>query len=263
MFAFIYLAKMRILTLLTYRFEVFIAVGSNIIMMFATVFLWKSAYIGIDTVEGLKEQQMVTYSILSVLLSTILSCNVQNIINERVRDGQVAVDLFKPISIFVCYLADDVGRVISSLLNKAFPLLIIGIVFFGVPYPRTTIVFFAFIASCGLSFAISWLLSALVGMMAFWVMELGNMGRVKDAIVGALSGRLVPLWFFPTSFITVSKYLPFQYIYQTPLGMYIGKMSLNEALTAMMIQGIWIIVLLSVCALVWNAAKKRVLTQGG
>jgi ABC-2 type transport system permease protein len=89
------------------------------------------------------------------------------------------------------------------------------------------------------------------------------MGMVKDSIVRVLSGSIVPLWFFPESVQTVSKFLPFQYTYQTPLGIYIGNIGTREALAAMGIQFIWIAVLFMLLAAGWKRTKTKTLIQGG
>ena len=41
-----YIPKMKLLTDLAYRFEVFASVGTNFILMLASVFLWKAVYSG-------------------------------------------------------------------------------------------------------------------------------------------------------------------------------------------------------------------------
>ena len=40
--AYWYITKMKLLTNLAYRFEVFASVGTNFILMLASVFLWKA-----------------------------------------------------------------------------------------------------------------------------------------------------------------------------------------------------------------------------
>jgi ABC-2 type transport system permease protein len=261
--AYLYIAKMRILTSLAYRFEVFVSVGSNLVLMLATVFLWKAAYKGVDVVNGLNENQMITYAIVSVLLSSLFQCDVQNIINNRIREGEIAIDFMRPVNLFGCYLGEDAGSAVSSLVNRMLPLLVISLLFFHMVTPSHAVSWVLFMVSCVFSFGILWLLSALIGLTAFWVMELGNMGIVKDTIVRIFSGSLVPLWFFPEGVQNVSRYLPFQYTYQTPLGIFIGRLDTAQALQAMLVQGIWIGVLLLLLHWVWSRARKNVLVQGG
>ena len=106
-------------------------------------------------------------------------------------------------------------------------------------------------------------MSAMVGLVSFWVAELGNLGMVKDAIVRVLSGSLVPLWFFPSSVQRVSQWLPFQYTYQTPIGIYIGIMPAGDAIKAIGIQAAWVVVLSLLLAWIWKHARGKVMVQGG
>lgn len=261
--AYWYIAKMRILTTLAYRFEVFAAVGSQLILMLAAVFLWKTAYTGDSSSNSMPLDQIVTYTILSILLGSFFICDVQNTIYRKIREGQIVVDFYRPSTLLGCYLADDLGTMISSVVNKVLPLFILASIFFKPPLPVSFTSFLLFVPSCILSYAILWLLSAIVGLTAFWVMELGNLGMVKDSIVRILSGSMIPLWFFPTSVQTISKFLPFQYTYQTPLSIYIGEIDPIDALQAMLIQSVWIAVLYVLLYVVWNQAKKKTLIQGG
>ncbi|MFC5403549.1 ABC transporter permease [Cohnella soli] len=264
-----YLVKMRILTALAYRFEVWIGMIGDIILLAASVYIWKAAYAGGASATlgagaaqiGL--QSMVTYTVVSVLLAAVFQTGVQNTIYSQVREGNIALDFMKPIPLLGIYLSDDLGSMASALVNKAIPLIIVAALLFGFPMPVSTGAFAVFTMSCLFSFTILWLMSALVGLIAFWVIELGNLGMMKDAIVRILSGSLVPLWFFPESVQKISEWLPFQYTYQTPIGIYIGQIPLDRALQEIVIQGLWIIVFMLLLGLVWRRARGKVMVQGG
>ncbi len=86
---------------------------------------------------------------------------------------------------------------------------------------------------------------------------------VKDAVVRVLSGSLVPLWFFPAEVQRVSEWLPFQYTYQTPIGIYIGIMPARDAMQAIGIQALWVVILALLLAWIWKRARSKVMIQGG
>ncbi len=262
--AYWYMTKMRLLTNLTYRFEVFASVGTNLIMMIAVVYLWKAAYgNGIVQPDSAALHELIVYTIISVLMGSMFICDVQDTIFYRIREGQIVTDFYRPVPLLASYLADDLGSMLSAFLNQVLPLFVFASLFFGVPWPASAEAFLLFIPSCILSYAILWLLSALVGLIAFWVMELGNIGIVKNAIVRILSGSLVPLWFFPGKVQTISNYLPFKYTYQTPISIYIGQTNAAAAAESMLIQLAWIAVLLLAAARFWKLTKKKTLIQGG
>ncbi|WP_308636062.1 ABC transporter permease [Paenibacillus silvisoli] len=263
MSAYYYFFKMRILTTLAYRFEVFTAVASNAVMLLATVFLWKAAYRGIGSVEEVSQHQMIVYAILSVVMGAVLSVSVQDEMYYRVREGNIATDFIKPVHLLGMFLAEDLGNTVSALVNRAVPLILLSSVLFTPPLPASFAALLLFIPSLMLSFLLLWLMGAIVGMIAFWVLELGNLGIVKDAIVRILSGSMIPIWFFPDWMGTVSAFLPFQYMYQTPLSIYIGVISYSQAGIALVVQAVWIAVLALIAYAVWQRAKRVTLIQGG
>lgn len=129
--AYWYITKMRLITSLTYRFEVFASVGTNLILMLASVFLWKAAYgNGTEQVQALTLQDLTTYTILSIMLASVFVCDVQDTIYSKIREGQIVTDFYRPIPLLACYLADDIGGMLSSMVNKVIPLFIFAALFF-------------------------------------------------------------------------------------------------------------------------------------
>lgn len=260
---YVYMAKLKLMTFLTYRFEVFTSLGTNFIIIITNVFLWKAAYHGIESVSGVNEAQMLTYTMMSMLLASFYSGTVEHTMQDRINQGDIAIDFFRPVNLLLSYLADDIGIAISSILVKLFPLLIVMIIFIGSPLPSSPKSFFLFLISAIFSFLILWLISALVAMLCFWYLQLGNVGTIKDGILLLLSGKIIPLWLFPQKIQNIIKFLPFQYIYQTPLSLYIGKIATHEAKAALSIQAIWVCFLGVILSFGWSRARKRVLIQGG
>jgi len=261
--AYYYLAKMKILVSLTYRFEVFAAAGTNFILMIASTFLWKAAYRGVDNVAGVNESRMITYAMVSILLTSFFDIRVDYTLYERIRQGEIAIDFFRPINLLLCYLAEDIGQSISSVFNKLLPLIVIMVVFIQIPTPAGFTAGLLFILSTSMSFMILWIICALIGLLCFWVIELGHIRAIMEGIIVLLSGKLIPLWLFPESVQNVLKFLPFQYIYQTPLSIYIGQLTLEQTVFSLIIQFVWIVILAILLRLIWGNARKCVLIQGG
>jgi ABC-2 type transport system permease protein len=261
--AYLYKAKMKMLVSISYKFEVFATIITRFVLMMTSIFLWQCVYKGRSTIDGLAQNQMITYSILSICLAAFFRCGVQDTISRGVRNGNIAIDFLRPYQLLGAFFAEDIGEIIISVFNRALPLLLLGWLFFGLDAPVGGLPFLLFLSSAVLGLLILWFLSALIGMFSFWTMELGNMGVVKDTIVSILSGSMIPIWFFPEGVQKVLAYLPFQYTYQTPLGLYIGKITVAEGFRQMLIQLVWIVILGSLTILAWNHAKRNVMIQGG
>lgn len=260
--SYLHVVRLRFLAALAYRFEVVARLGTNAVLMVAAVFLWRTAFRGAGAAAGVGERQMVTYAVVSVLLSSLFAQEVQQTLHERIRRGDIAIDLIRPVKPLAFWFAADLGAAASSLLLQGPPLLALAMAFepFG---PADASAGVLFLASTGLSFVILWLLAALSGLAAFWTLDLGNLGYLKDALVRLLSGSVVPIWFFPEWFQSVSQYLPFVHTYQLPLAIFIGRTHGPEAVEGMLVQGVWIAILGGVVAGVWSRGRRRVLIQGG
>lgn len=261
--AYYYLAKMKLLVSLTYRFEVLTTLGTNLILIISSYYLWKTAYKGIDSVKGVNESQMITYSMISVLLNSIFNINFEQRLQDRIEKGDMVIDFIRPVNFLLCNLAEDIGETLSSALSKLLPLLLFIVTFIHSSLPLSPLAFVLFLISVIFSFIILWLLSAIIALLSFWILQLGHLSGIKDGIIFILSGRIIPLWLFPESLQKIINYLPFQYIYQTPLSIYIGKLQFKQALAAMVLQLVWIVLLGLIVCFEWSRAKKQVLIQGG
>lgn len=262
--AFFYLIKMRLLISLTYRFEVISSLLSNFVILLTSLFLWKAAYRGVDSVEGVTERGMITYAIMAAFLGSLFTNSVYYTMRDRIDRGEIGTYFIRPFNIVFSFLAEDLGQIFSSFLFQVLPLLLTSVfIIRSLPLPAGGRAFVLFLISSVFSYGILWLLSLLVSLCLFWFINLGNMNFVKDVIVRILSGSIVPLWFFPDWFNTFSNYLPFKYTFQTPLAIYIGKLSYKETLFALLLQSVWILIL-SLCAFfLWNRGKEKVMVQGG
>jgi len=260
---YLYKMKLQMQVYLTYRFEVFAALITRFILILANLFLWSSVYTGQDTIQGVSRDQMITYSILSVCLSIMCQCGVQGSLNGDVRGGNIAILLMRPYHLLAGYFAEDIGTIVVKTCTIVAPILVLSGIFLPFQGPASWSVLPLVLLGYLFGFLILWLLSVLVSMFTFVTMELGNMGVVKDTIVAILSGSMIPLWFFPKGVEQALMLTPFPYTYQTPLGLYIGKISPSEGMWQILIQLCWVVLLMAVVSFVWKKVQNKVLIQGG
>lgn len=261
--AYLYKLKLQIQVGLTYRFEVFASIVTRFILILANVFLWNCVYSDQQNISGVGRGQMITYSVLSACLGVMYSCGIEGSLNKDVREGNIALLLMKPLHLLGAYFAEDIGNIVVKTVSVSLPIFLLGILILPVQLPVSFQVFPFMLISYLFGFLILWLLSALVGMFAFVTMELGNMGVVKNTIVAILSGSMIPLWFFPAKFEKMLMMTPFPYTYQLPLGLYIGRIGIQEGLRQICIQMIWLLLLGGCVTLAWKKASNKVLIQGG
>lgn len=261
--AYKYIYTTRIEKSLAYRFDVFAGILFQCIVMFATAFFWKALFAGAASVQGVAVNDMLTYTVISAVMSVFLAPNVEQRVIESVRQGTVAADMLKPIRLFGEYFAEDLGMCTALIFQNALPILAIASLCITVPKPASCGAFLLFLLSFAMSFFINWLLAAIFSMCAFTLMDMSALVQVKRHLIRLLSGSIIPIWFFPGWLANILRFLPFIYIYQLPLELYIGKGSLSAQLPQMGIQAAWLFLLLSAFLILEKKVLRNVLIQGG
>lgn len=260
---YLYMTKIKLLMALNYRSEFFINLLVQVILLFTTALFWKAAYKGIDTVEMVNEQQMLVYSIISIILTNSFGINVENALRGKVRMGSVAVDYIKPVKIFLMYFSEDIGNVVTSFIQNVIPIFIFSSLFIIVPKPASTVHFLLFLVSSVFSYMILWFIAAIFGLFYFRVIDMGPVGGIKDYLIKILSGTFVPIWFFPTPVQNALQFLPFIYTYQLPISIFIGRASFEDAVKGMLVQIIWILIFGVLFMRLKKSIEKNIFVQGG
>jgi len=257
------MTKMKLLLSMNYRFEFFVNLAIQAILLFTTAFFWKAAYKGIVSVQSVNEQQMLTYSVMAIILGIIFNPSVESNIKSKVRRGNIAVDYIKPANVFLMYFSEDVGIAMTNLIQRVIPIFVCSCLFIIVPTAASAMHFILFLLSSCLSYFILWFISAIIGLFYFKVIDMGPIGIIKDYLIKILSGSFVPIWLFSSSLQVVLQFLPFIYTYQLPLSIFIGKVTINEALEGMFIQVVWVSLFFLLFLKLKNKMEKNIFVQGG
>jgi len=245
----------------TYRMEVFTNVASLLVRLYLMKTVWTALYAQNAAPAGVPLHAVITYTTVALLMSLVLEIDGTRAIREKIREGTIATDLMKPISLPLYFFSDGVGM---TLLHAVLivPALIASllIVHVDVPPPH---VLAAFALSFLLGYLVNFLLNFLMNCVAFWTLETFAIQLMVRWVSDLLSGQIVPLIFFPGLLQKIVLALPFAAIYSTPLLIYLGTIPPSGYLAAMAAQVGWGAAFALLSALVWRAAQSRVVVQGG
>ena len=260
---YLYIIKTQIIKSMTYEFNVYGNIIMQTIIMITSAYFWRALYTGRSVVDGVNIGSMQTYIIISSALSVLLITNVERRIGLSVEKGSVATDMMKPISLFGMFLAEDIGNIIALIFQNMLPILLIGSLMIKVPVMADIRNLPMFVISVVESFLINWLIAALFGMMAFTTINNNALIQVKKHLIRLLSGSIIPIWFFPEGVSKLLSALPFVYIYQLPLSIYIGRGSRTKMISQMRIQFIWLVILSALFFYAQSRITRKVMVQGG
>ena len=114
-----------------------------------------------------------------------------------------------------------------------------------------------------MSFLIYVLFDFCFGMVAFFTTYIFGMRMAEEALLSFLTGRLIPISFFPGAVQKIFDLLPFSSMIYTPVMIYLGKYT-GETLAFMLLrQAAWVVILYAAGSLIWRQVTKRLIVLGG
>ena len=102
-------------SVLAYRGDLFIGIVGMIISTALTITVWRVVYGGRAEVAGISESTAVAYAVLAAAVQTVIMPWQFSSLQQRVRLGQVGVDLTRPYGLISQTLAQQVGVLVARL----------------------------------------------------------------------------------------------------------------------------------------------------
>jgi ABC-2 type transport system permease protein len=241
--------------------EVFTNVGSLLVRLYLMKAVWTALYRQNAAPAGVPLHAVLTYTTIALLMSLVLEIDGTRAIRDKVREGTIATDLMKPISLPLYFFSDGVGMtLLHAVLIVPALILALTIVRIDVPAPH---VLAAFAFSFLLGYLVNFTLNFLMNVIAFWTLETFAIQLMVRWMSDLLGGQIVPLIFFPGILQRIVLALPFAAVYSTPLLIYLGTIPPSGYAGAFALQLGWFVVFAGIGAFVWRAAQRRVVVQGG
>lgn len=256
------IVSMMVQTVLIYRANVLFSLGSVLLQIYLLRVVWTAVYAGRPSVEGIDLSTLVPYVTLATLQAALLNPEIAMHLRERVREGKVALDLARPAPFLGQMMAMQVGDTAGLLPFLALALPFAAILGDLVP-PASTSAALLYAASLALAYLIMLLIGLLLGLMAFWTVEVWGFLAIYRHVSRFFAGALIPFWFFPPALRAVAEVLPFQTQAFIPISIYLGQTTRQEAVTAIALQATWVATLAGLILIGWYFTRQRIIIQGG
>jgi ABC-2 type transport system permease protein len=247
----------------TYRVATAAGVFTNTVFGLILVYTYLALWDQRPHLGGYDQAQAVTYVWLGqALLATlaIMGGGFETDLMERIRTGEVAIDLYRPADLQLWWLAGDLGRALFQLVGRGAIPFAFGALVFPTALPRDPLTWLAFLVAVVLGMIVSFGIRYLVALSAFWLLD--GTGVVQILMITGMfcSGMTFPLNAFPGALGEVVRLLPWSALLQMPADVLMGE---ADPLGTFAFQAMWAVVLLTTGRLLQSAATRRVVVQGG
>ncbi|MFD5317000.1 ABC transporter permease [Streptomyces sp. NPDC127098] len=184
-------------------------------------------------------------------------------LQERIRTGDIAIDLYRPADLQLWWLASDLGRGAFQLLGRGIGPMVAGALAFDLALPANPLTWLWFLVAVVLGITVSFALRYLAALAAFWLLDGSGINMVSTISSIFFSGMLLPLTVFPGAFGEVVRWLPWAAMLQVPADVLLGRHAGVGVVGAFAFSAAWALVLLLLGRALQAAATRRVVAQGG
>ncbi|MBB4892198.1 ABC-2 type transport system permease protein [Streptomyces olivoverticillatus] len=250
----------------TYRAATAAGVFTNTVFGFIVAYTFKALWSERPHLGGYDQAQALTFVWVSqslLAVGALMGGGFQEEFQERVRSGDIAVDLYRPADLQLWWLASDLGRAAFQLLGRGVVPLAVGALAFELALPASPLTWLAFLLSVFLGTVVGFGVRYLAGLCAFWLLD-GTGVNVLCGLLGVfLTGMLLPLNVFPGALGEIARALPWSAMLQVPVDVVLGRHHGAGLVRALGFQAAWAAVLLLAGRAVQAVAARKVVVQGG
>lgn len=214
-------------------------------------------------IAGYDTKLALSYVWIGQALIAPIGLFVRRDVAERVRTGEVAVDLARPVDFQMSWLARDTGRFLFNVPTRGLPTLLIGIGLVGIAWPQDWTAYPLGLLSLLLGTSLNFLCMYTINLIAFWVVDAGGYLNLYGLVLNLLSGFLIPVHIFPGWLLGVALRTPFPSIFQTPVDILSGRTVGAAAVGLIGIQAAWLIGVIVLGRILLAVGSRRLVVQGG
>ncbi len=251
-----------------YKGRFYLYILRKFLGMFIYYYLWMAIYASASSGQlgGFTRSEMILYVFLSYTISDLVMIGISSEIGKDVLDGSVAMNLIKPINHRLYLTFKSLGVMIYRIVVPSVfiwaGLEIYKVTALGMPVSSPAQIGPALL-SILLSFFIYVFFDYCFGMLAFVTTYIFGMTIIKNAALNLLTGRLIPISFFPAVVQEIFSFLPFTAMTYVPVMIWMGKYSGTEALYQLGKQALWVVLLYLLGSFLWKKIEKRIVILGG
>ncbi len=191
---------------------------------------------------------------------------LENELFDSIREGSIAYELCRPISVYDMWFARSVALRLSRAALRCFPILLLAILLpepFRLHLAASPSIWFWFLVTLIMGLLMMVAYCMLMYVLAFFTISGDGLRTVMVFGVDFLAGAIIPLPFMPETVQRVLELLPFAGMQNVPLRIFSGDLTGAPMLRAVLLQVFWLAVLIVLGKCLCKIAERRIVVQGG
>jgi ABC-2 type transport system permease protein len=258
------LAKAEFRRYSTYRSATLAGIFTNSVFGFIRLGVLLAAIAAAGgTLGGYGPQEASTYVWLGQAFLAPVAMYAWSDLADRVRTGDIAVDLARPLDLQLSWWVRDLGRAAFALPTRGLAPLLVGALTVGVAFSETWTSYPLGLVSLLLGVSVSFLCRYGMNLVAFWTLDVKGFLNLYILVLGLLSGFYLPVHVFPGWLQAVAFASPFPAMFQAPIDVMSGRVIGPAAWQVIAGQAGWVIGLIVLTRVVLWRATRRLVVQGG
>lgn len=246
-----------------YRINTISGIVGNFFWIGILFYLWQAAFAETAQIGSFAWPEMRTYILLAFGLNALIGFSSVARLALRVRTGEVAIDMVRPLNYLHFQLAQTAGFATLEGIVSFTIILVLGIGLVDIQPPTSALAAALFGVSVVIGFLTKFLFVFTVSLLCFWTLNSVGLNWAQIAIVNVLSGTLVPIELMPGWLQPIAEWSPLRGIVATPVGIYLGQFSGWQLVGVLALQAAWLILLWVAADRAWPRAFRAVEIQGG
>lgn len=255
---------------LAYRGDFAFATLVRFLPIVTQVFLWGAIYQAQSAgeervINSYRYSDMVAYYLLVMVGRAFSSMpGLTSGIARDVRDGSIKRFLTQPVDLVDWMFWNRVAHKLVYYAVATGPFLLVFYLcrdYFRQEVTPTLVA--AWIASLIMAFLVGFLIEALLGLLAFWFLEVSSLIFIYMLLSYFLSGHMLPLDWLPEPVAGWIQWLPFKYLAFFPSAVILGRYSPPVLARELLIEAGWVVALYLANRWALNRGLRRYSAYGG